>query len=275
MKNLLLFLFCCFHFCLSALAVATVQDKFNDLTELQKKVDERPSFDTVSEYLDRVLIEGEPVSVEPYLILLKDYVATPQQQAQFDYLTVRQNILENQLCEAQAGVHRLELYNQDYYLLALKALWRAREEGIADKQELKCFWKRTRSLMLSRGLLRSQSIYLDIKFQLDDSRLSKSSELQLKALTASLNSIDLSGFQLVVTGHADEQGSEQYNMSLSTRRAATVARYLNLHLQGQQQIVSHGMGESAPLVDKSGEQYYALNRRVEFHLTKREMKENE
>ena len=98
--------------------------------------------------------------------------------------------------------------------------------------------------------------------------MSNASEQQLQALVASLNSLDLTGFQLVVTGHADEQGSEQYNMTLSQNRAATVARYLELHLHKKQPIFSLGKGESAPLVDKAGERHYALNRRVEFHLQK-------
>ena len=73
-----------------------------------------------------------------------------------------------------------------------------------------------------------------------------------------------SGATVVIAGHTDERGSEEYNLALGERRAGAVRKYLyNLGVpMGQMTIVSYG--EAQPAVSGSGETAWQLNRRAEF-----------
>ena len=73
---------------------------------------------------------------------------------------------------------------------------------------------------------------------------------------------DQSQVKLQVEGHTDALGSDAYNLELSQRRAAAVARYL-VDKQGIEpaRLVVQGMGESMPLLANG---YDPRNRRVQF-----------
>lgn len=69
-----------------------------------------------------------------------------------------------------------------------------------------------------------------------------------------------------ISGHADERGSDEYNLALGERRAVAVRRYLyNLGVPvSQLSVVSYG--EARPAVSGTGEAVWALNRRAEIKL---------
>ena len=73
-----------------------------------------------------------------------------------------------------------------------------------------------------------------------------------------------SGFKVVIAGHTDNRGSEEYNLALGERRAAAVRRYLaNLGVDmNQMTIVSYG--EVRPQVQGNNETAWGKNRRAEF-----------
>jgi len=75
-----------------------------------------------------------------------------------------------------------------------------------------------------------------------------------------------SGASVVIEGHTDERGSEEYNFALGERRAGAVRKYLyNLGVpMRQMSIVSYG--EAQPAVQGSGEAVWKLNRRAEFRI---------
>jgi peptidoglycan-associated lipoprotein len=75
-----------------------------------------------------------------------------------------------------------------------------------------------------------------------------------------------SGLNVVIEGHCDNRGTEEYNLALGERRAASVRRYLaNLGVQmSQMTIVSYG--ELRPVAQGNTEAAWALNRRAEFTL---------
>ena len=72
------------------------------------------------------------------------------------------------------------------------------------------------------------------------------------------------GTKVVIAGHTDNRGSEEYNLALGERRAASVRRYLsNLGVDmNQMTIVSYG--EVRPQVQGNNETAWAKNRRAEF-----------
>jgi peptidoglycan-associated lipoprotein len=70
-----------------------------------------------------------------------------------------------------------------------------------------------------------------------------------------------------VEGHADERGTNEYNLALGERRAKTVQDYLaNLGVKaGRLNLISYG--EEKPAVDGHDESAFSKNRRVEFTTT--------
>jgi peptidoglycan-associated lipoprotein len=73
--------------------------------------------------------------------------------------------------------------------------------------------------------------------------------------------------KLQISGHADERGSDEYNLALGNRRAAAAKRYLeNKGVDGSRmEVVSYG--EERPLNAGHDEAAYAQNRRDEFQVT--------
>lgn len=71
---------------------------------------------------------------------------------------------------------------------------------------------------------------------------------------------------VVVSGHTDSTGSDEYNQQLSERRAASVARYLDNEGVSTERMVVIGYGETRPVASNDTPQGRAQNRRVELTL---------
>jgi outer membrane protein OmpA-like peptidoglycan-associated protein len=72
--------------------------------------------------------------------------------------------------------------------------------------------------------------------------------------------------QIVVVGHTDSVGSEQYNLDLSLRRANAVADYLILRNVLRARMGTEGRGELEPVADNRTATGRAKNRRVEIYV---------
>ncbi len=76
------------------------------------------------------------------------------------------------------------------------------------------------------------------------------------------------GVVLIVEGHCDERGSNEYNLSLGEQRALALRSALvNLGISADR-IQSRSFGEEKPAVLGSGEAAWAQNRRGEFAFYK-------
>lgn len=69
-----------------------------------------------------------------------------------------------------------------------------------------------------------------------------------------------------IEGHADERGSDEYNLALGLRRAATIQRYLTAAGVESRRLEITSFGEERPAVAGSGEAAWSRNRRVEFRV---------
>ena len=69
-----------------------------------------------------------------------------------------------------------------------------------------------------------------------------------------------------VAGHTDSTGSDSYNQSLSERRAASVATYLQAQKVMSQRLITVGMGEARPVADNATPDGRQANRRVEITM---------
>jgi peptidoglycan-associated lipoprotein len=75
------------------------------------------------------------------------------------------------------------------------------------------------------------------------------------------------GVKLKISGHADERGSDEYNLALGNRRAAAAKRYLEGKGVDASRIEVVSYGEERPLNPGNDETAYAQNRRDEFEVT--------
>ena len=69
-----------------------------------------------------------------------------------------------------------------------------------------------------------------------------------------------------IAGHADERGSDEYNMALGHRRANVVANAIKVYISDLSLAKIFSFGEEFPLVGQSSKSAWAKNRRVEFTL---------
>ena len=74
------------------------------------------------------------------------------------------------------------------------------------------------------------------------------------------------GVSLQIDGHADERGSDEYNLALSNRRAAEAKRFLMQQGIESARLATVGYGEERPLDPSSSESAWALNRRAGFQV---------
>jgi peptidoglycan-associated lipoprotein len=76
-----------------------------------------------------------------------------------------------------------------------------------------------------------------------------------------------SAVRLRVSGHADERGSDEYNLALGNRRAAAAKRYLTGKGVADNRIEVVSYGEERPANPGHDESAWAENRRDEFEVT--------
>ena len=72
-----------------------------------------------------------------------------------------------------------------------------------------------------------------------------------------------------VDGHCDERGTEEYNLALGEKRAATVRSYLrNLGIDTSRMDM-RSKGENEPVCREQSDDCWSQNRRVQFIQSQR------
>jgi peptidoglycan-associated lipoprotein len=77
-----------------------------------------------------------------------------------------------------------------------------------------------------------------------------------------------SGVNMVIEGHCDERGTEEYNLALGERRARAAYEFLILMGVSPDRLRIISYGEEKPLVEGHNEAAWAKNRRAEFRIVK-------
>lgn len=104
-----------------------------------------------------------------------------------------------------------------------------------------------------------------VLFGFDQSSLTSASENTLNNLITILNKYP--DTNLEIQGHTDNKGAASYNMTLSIKRANSVADYLKANGINNSRLSVKGFGLTAPKYDNNTEDGRAQNRRVEFLIT--------
>jgi peptidoglycan-associated lipoprotein len=100
-------------------------------------------------------------------------------------------------------------------------------------------------------------------FDQSDIRMEFEANLNRKAAILMANA----ALRLRIEGHADERGSDEYNLALGNRRAESAKRYLVNAGVPDNRIEIVSFGEERPLDPASTEEAWAQNRRDEFRIT--------
>lgn len=71
---------------------------------------------------------------------------------------------------------------------------------------------------------------------------------------------------VLIEGHCDERGTEEYNLALGEKRAREVREYLLKYGINPERVSIISYGESMPAAAGSGENSWSKNRRAEFAI---------
>lgn len=73
--------------------------------------------------------------------------------------------------------------------------------------------------------------------------------------------------RLLIEGHCDERGTNEYNMALGEQRALAARRYIVGLGVGSDRITTISYGEERPVDPRATEDAWAMNRRAEFAVS--------
>ena len=115
--------------------------------------------------------------------------------------------------------------------------------------------------------LRRRGFSPDVYFEYDDISLSEETRDRLARNADLLKSSPQ--FMVTIEGHADERGTNEYNLALGERRANAVRDYLgSLGVEGGRlRIITYG--EERPVCTETSESCWSQNRRAHMIITGR------
>jgi peptidoglycan-associated lipoprotein len=115
----------------------------------------------------------------------------------------------------------------------------------------------------ARALTAELATMINFEFDRAEIRPADQGTLDRKAAVLAANP----SVRLRIAGHADDRGSDEYNLALGNRRAAAAKRYLENKGIDATRIEVVSYGEERPLNPGADESAYAQNRRDEFEIT--------
>ena len=101
-------------------------------------------------------------------------------------------------------------------------------------------------------------------FDFDSYALRNETKKNLTKLANTLNTYEKT--DVMVLGHTDSTGSDDYNLKLSENRALSVENFLLSKDVSSKRLQPDGLGETDPIADNSSEVGRQLNRRVELTI---------
>ncbi len=148
----------------------------------------------------------------------------------------------------------------------------AQEESAADAQKAKeeelarqrAEEERLRQEAAMREAARNKFLSEDIHFEFDSSVLSQEAQGILGDKAEYLrNNPDVS---VIVEGHCDERGTNEYNLALGDRRATSAKTYLVDLGVAEARLTTISYGEERPVDTGQNEEAWAKNRRAHFAI---------
>jgi outer membrane protein OmpA-like peptidoglycan-associated protein len=101
-------------------------------------------------------------------------------------------------------------------------------------------------------------------FGFDSDQLAPAARDNMRRFAASLTKYP--NTRTLIVGHTDSQGSYDYNMTLSDRRALSTANFLSAEGVNRTRITTAGRGEAEPIATNESDDGRRQNRRVEVAI---------
>ena len=108
-----------------------------------------------------------------------------------------------------------------------------------------------------------------LHFGFDDASLTESDKTMLEKIAMALH--DKPNVTIRIAGHADERGTEEYNLALGQKRADAAKKFLVALGVGKGQVETITFGEEVPAMTGADEEAWAWNRRDEMGIAPLEM----
>lgn len=106
----------------------------------------------------------------------------------------------------------------------------------------------------------------DVYFEFDKSDLTEDTKAILNRYAEVIKAN--AGLNILIEGHCDERGTEEYNLALGERRAARVREYLASLGVSADTMKTISYGEARPKQEGSSEEAWSQNRRAHFLVSK-------
>lgn len=106
----------------------------------------------------------------------------------------------------------------------------------------------------------------DVFFEFDKSDLTEDTKATLNRYAEVIKAN--AGLNILIEGHCDERGTEEYNLALGERRADRVKEYLASLGVSAETMKTISYGEARPKMEGSTEEAWAQNRRAHFLVSK-------
>lgn len=147
-----------------------------------------------------------------------------------------------------------------------RAAEKAKQEEMARQQREKAVQEASLREEAQRKMMAAKEMFLneDIHFEFDSSALLSDAQeiLQKKAEWLRNNT----NVRVVIEGYCDERGTNEYNLALGERRAASAKAYLtDLGISGSR-LTTISYGEERPLDSGHNEEAWSKNRRTHFTI---------
>lgn len=118
-----------------------------------------------------------------------------------------------------------------------------------------------------QAIKEGQSVVLrNIFFETNSFELKEESNAELQTMLELMQKNPT--LRIEISGHTDNVGKDDYNMTLSENRAKSVRQWLIDKGINTQRIVAKGYGKTKPIADNSTEEGRQQNRRTEFKIIK-------
>jgi peptidoglycan-associated lipoprotein len=111
-----------------------------------------------------------------------------------------------------------------------------------------------------------KSTFDDIYFDYDEYTIREEAEATLKSISSWL--LKNTSASLLIEGHCDERGTNEYNLALADRRAKAARDYLVALGIDSRRLEMVSYGEEMPLCTEQTEECWAKNRRDHFVILK-------
>ena len=113
-----------------------------------------------------------------------------------------------------------------------------------------------------------QGYLRDAFYNYDEASLDDAAQAALTASATWLKGKEGAGYSLLVEGHCDERGTEQYNLALGDKRANSAKDYLVTLGVDARRIRTVSYGEERPFEEGHDDSSWSQNRRAHLVLVK-------